>query len=75
MVGFTLNCFQCFKIQAGAQLKPVFCGFIKFIKFELYGTFSCLLDTIEQRNQHWYDEYYTDKTDTFLDWFWSICQR
>ena len=24
MVGYTLNCVQCFNIQAGAQLKPVF---------------------------------------------------
>ena len=38
-LGSTLNFIQCFKVLAGAQLKPVFVGFetrLKFIKFGLW---------------------------------------
>ena len=38
MVGSTQNCVQCFKILAGAQLKPVFGGFdtrLNLVKFGL----------------------------------------
>ena len=38
MAGFTQNRIQCFKIKAGAQLKPAFGKFktrLKFIKFGL----------------------------------------
>ena len=39
MVGSTLNCIQCFRTLAVAQLKPVYGGFetrLKFIKFRLW---------------------------------------
>ena len=42
MVGFTLNCIQFLKIQAGAQLKPVFGGFETRLKFFKFGLRSVL---------------------------------
>ena len=46
MVGSPSNFIQCFKIQAGAQLKPVFGGFemrLKFINFGLRSENFCVV--------------------------------
>ena len=37
IVWFHLNCIHCFKIQTGAQSKPLLCGFKKRFKFIKFG--------------------------------------
>ena len=55
MVGFTLNCIQFLKIQAGAQLKPVFGRFNPRLEFIKFGHWAFLFAvSMQERLAHFF---------------------